>query len=466
MSKIKPSAHGFSRLVLAAVIAGLGSTVEAAAPPQARDLAFVHANVITMADATVLTDQSVLVRDGRIVSIGPTAKTSTGGLEEIDASGRYILPGLAEMHAHVPLPEDRGMPSGYRDDVLTLWVANGVTLARGMLGHSSHLALRESLANHEILGPRLYTSGPSFSGQSVTDIPGAVARLRAQQQAGYDFAKLHPGLSRAAFDAIAAEARVLDFPFGGHVPVDVGLRRALEAGQISIDHLDGYVHALVADPASHGDAMDSFFGAALVPFADATRIGELVERTRAAGAWAVPTESFIENVVGDVAELLRRLEIAYLPKPLLARYRASMEQRPRTRPEDAAAFLALRKRLILALHDGGAGLVLGSDSPQIFNVPGFAIHRELTAMVAAGLTPYEALRTGTVNPARFFGAEETLGALRVGRVADFVMLSANPLDDVAATSAIEGVMLRGRWLSREFLDAALADIRSRYAAQP
>ena len=160
--------------------------------------------------------------------------------------------------------------------------------------------------------------------------------------------------------------------------------------------------------------------------------------------------------------MTRRAEFRYLPPDLRQRY-IERQQRVASEidAETAAGFLATRKALIKALHDAGVPVLLGSDSPQTFNVPGFSIHRELESMLAAGLTPFEALATGTSAPAAFFGTSDW-GVIAPGRAADLILLTANPLLDIAATRRIEGVMVRGRWLDRAELDEGLAAIAARH----
>lgn len=394
----------------------------------------------------------------RIQSIAPSLTPQDDDVV-VDMQGGYLMPGLAEMHAHVPGP-DQG--TQYRDDVLFLWAANGITTARGMLGHPDHLALRQALARHEVLGPRLITSGPSFNGNSVSSPAQARQMAREQAAAGYDFLKIHPGLTLAEFDAMADEARRLGIRFAGHVPAEVGLRRAVAQGQATIDHLDGFIQALVPEESEPSDD-DSFFAVGLAGDVDLDRLPPLLELLRNAGVWLVPTETLIENfAVEDVESLLNRPEVAYLPPDLRERYRQALTSAS-TGPGTTQQALAVRKEIIEAAHEAGVEVLLGSDSPQIFNVPGFSIHRELDAMVQAGLTPAEALATGTTAPARHFAREDDLGALRVGLAADLVLLSADPTEDIANSRSIEGVMVRGRWLDRQALDAGLNDIRDRYA---
>src|SRR5688572_27208616 len=183
-------------------LAVLVATIVGAATPPAptQHVVFVGVNVIPMTGDIVIRDAAVLISDGRISAVGPTASIARPrDARIIDARGKYLMPGLAEMHAHVPGAQAE---AAYRDDVLFLYVANGVTLARGMLGEPMHLTMRSDLAAHRLLGPRLITSGPSLNGNSVKTAEDAVRMVREQKVAGYDFLKLHPGLKRDVFLAI------------------------------------------------------------------------------------------------------------------------------------------------------------------------------------------------------------------------------------------------------------------------
>ena len=438
------------KMIVALVAAGL-----LAVAAYGEELRLTNARVLTMGAGPTYEMRDIGVRDGTFTSDAAVPDAPT-----IDLAGMYVIPGLTEMHAHVPVP--RLDSPGYREDVLFLWVANGVTRARGMMGHPSHLELRDAIAAHEVLGPALMVSGPSFSGGSVRDVASAEQRVRDQKAAGYDFLKIHPGLSEAAFHAVAQTANEAGIAFAGHVTGAVGLLDSLEANQQTIDHLDGFVETLVA-PARLADRQGSWFGADLVADVESGRIPALVAALTASGAAVVPTETLLENVAGDLATQQAREEYAYLPGNLRQSYSRAVAGSARGfTPESAARFLDLRKRLIGAAHDAGVPVLLGSDSPQIFNTPGFSIHRELAAMVASGLTPFEAIASGSTVPAEFLGMGETWGSIRPGRDADLIVLRDDPLADIENSRSIEAVMVRGRYLAREELDAGLADIRRRY----
>ena len=419
--------------------------------------AFVNVNVIPMTTETVMYARTVIVTDGKISTIGDVDSTSLpADAVVVDGTDRYLIPGLAEMHGHVP-----GVNSQSLQRVLSLYVANGVTTVRGMLGQPSHLALRKSISDGETLGPRLITSGPSLNGRSVSSAQAATAMVEAQHAAGYDFLKIHPGLTRPEFDAMAATARRLGIPFAGHVPEDVGINRALDAGIATVDHLDGYMQALLPVNEDPSGGLGGYFGVFIADQADESKIEGIVAATAAAGVWNVPTESLFQHVTSaaiDLDEMVDWPEMVYMPAATVSQWQQAKQDLLRDPNYDAATAaraVRLRQIIINELHEAGAGLLLGSDSPQIFNVPGFAIHRELEFLVEAGLSPFEALETGTVNAALFFGEESDSGSIAPGNAADLVLLDANPLQDISNSRRVHGVMVNGLWLSRADIDDLL-----------
>jgi imidazolonepropionase-like amidohydrolase len=332
-----------------------------------------------------------------------------------------------------------------------------------MLGESWHLELRELLDRQEWAGPRLITSGPSFNGNTVTSPEQAAGRVREQAAAGYDFLKLHPGLEPEEFEAIARTASEVGIPFAGHVSFDVGLDAALRAQQATIDHLDGYAQAMVPAGSDLAGEAPSWLGLNLAPDMDPGKAPELAMSTALAGVWNVPTQSLLDTTAGTatIDALLGRPGMQFLTPGLRARWKSSVESiRSRTTPEQREAFLTARRALLVALQDSGAGLLLGSDAPQIMNVPGFSVHQELAYLVRAGLTPLQALQSGTVNVARFFGNRDK-GEIAAGYAADLILLESNPLLDIRATTGISGVMRAGTWFSREQLNRMLEQVEER-----
>ena len=424
--------------------------------------AFVDVHVVPMDRDTVLEGHTVIVQDGRITAVGPVDRTPPpAGATVVEGAGRYLMPGLAEMHGHVPGPDD----PDYVENVLFLYVSRGVTTVRGMAGDPSHLELRDRIARGELLGPTLHAAGPGFSGNNVPDPAAAERRVREQHAAGYDLLKVF-GISAEAYARMAATAHELGIPFAGHVPASVGLAGALEHRQASIDHLDRYVEFLVDEAAPDGDT--GFFGSALIDRADPARIPEAVARTREAGVWNVPTLSLVEHLASPEAPeaMARRPEMRYMPPRVVedwVRAKHQFRDRPDFQPPAARRLVEIRRQLTRALHDAGAPIALGSDAPQFFNVPGFSVHPEMEMMVAAGLTPYEVLVTGTRNPAVHFGTPSEFGTVAVGRRADLVLLDANPLEDITHAGRIAGVMVRGRWLPGEEIEERLEALAQQVA---
>jgi imidazolonepropionase-like amidohydrolase len=426
--------------------------------------AITNVTVVPMDRERRVPNQTVIVRGGRIETVGPAGRVRVpAGATRIEGRGRFLMPGLAEMHAHVP-PNPEA--TQWTQDVLFLYAANGITFARSMLGAPHHLELRAKAARGEIVSPRIYTSGPSLNGNSVASPEAGARMVREQKAAGYDFLKIHPGLDRARYDAIAAAAREVGITWGGHVPEAVGLDRALAVGQATVDHLDGYVPLLLRDGARPDNP--GLFGANLADRVDEAKIPALARRTREAGVWNVPTDSLIHHVLlptPSTDEMAARPEMKYVPREMLAQWRqarANFQAAPEYSPDKARRFVQVRARLIKALNDQGAGLLLGSDAPQWFNVPGFALHRELRYLVDAGLTPYQALATGTRNVARFLGTPDEFGTVAPGRRADLLLLEADPLADIGNLQRRAGVMLGGRWLPEREIQAGLARIAERY----
>ena len=424
-------------------------------PVGADTTVFVNVNIVPMTTEVVLSAQTVIVARGKIANIGPVESVPIPeDAQIVDGTDRFLMPGLAEMHAHVT-----GTRPAEIDRLFTLFVANGITTIRGMLGQYSHLDLRARLETGEVFGPRFITSGPSLNGRSVSSAADAARQVREQHAAGYDFIKVHPGLTAEEFAALAATANELGMPYAGHVPVAAGVREALRSHMATIDHLDGYFVALLP-PDSHGSGgFGGFFDVMLARELDSEKIAALAAATAMAGTWNVPTQVLVEQMVDgtSVTDLRNRSEMRYVPESTVNDWVVAKERQLAERgfdPETAALAIDLRRRLILALHDSGAGLLLGSDAPQIFNVPGFSAHRELDVLVAAGLTPYEALQTGTSAVAKFLGSNT--GVVAVGKEADLILLDANPLEDIRNSRRIHGVMLRGQWLPASELEQRLA----------
>ena len=408
--------------------------------------AFVDVTVVPMDQERVIERQTVLVDNGHIAAIGPVGETEIPDTStRIDGSGTFLMPGLAEMHGHFPNPNPE-IPDRWRDDLLLLYVANGVTTVRGMQGRDHHLELRNKVESREILGPKLYVASPQFRGGAglgaVRSAADAERLVREYNAAGFDLLKIQEGLRMDVYDAVAQTARAVDIEFAGHVPNEVGLFRALQAGQRTIDHMDNMLDAIEGDEA---------------------RIPEIVSATRDAGAWVIPTqvlwEVFLLAPPADQLEA-QRTEIQYVPRAIRSFWRQALERRgePAGNAEEGARRAATRRKLLRALSEGGVGILLGTDSPQIYSVPGFSIHREMRVMVESGLTPYQVLASGTRCVAEYLGTTETTGTVAVGKRADLILVNGNPLEDVANVARRAGVVVNGQWLPESQIQERLHEI--------
>ena len=414
------------------------------------DAAFVDVTLVPLDTARVLLHQTVVVRDGRIASIGPAAAVQPPpGALRIDGRGRYLMPGLVDMHVHLFDSRD-----------LLLYLANGVTTIRNLGGYAaadSILELRRQVAAGERLGPAIVTSGnwldgdPPFRNINTVLRTPAEARdeVRREKRLGYDFIKVYATLRPEVYQAIVRAAREEGIPVTGHIPGPVGLEAVLAGGQVAIDHA--------------------------APLAREGEPATVARRVRDAHVAVTTT-----LVMLDIARVLRgapeRLD-SMLARPearyLSAETRAFWRRAPfLTLPRDDTftALYADTEALVRALSDAHAQLLVGTDAGLWGNVPGWSTVREIELLVASGLTPYQALRAATVEPARFL--ERTVpgagvpGALAVGNRADLVVLEQDPLRDVAALERRVGVMVRGEWLDTGRLDALLAELAAERAREP
>ena len=422
---------------------------------------FTNANVIDVRNGQILESQQVIIDSGKIKSIQPSIEHSEDFTTQIDAKGKYLIPGLAEMHAHIPQPptsEER------IEETLFLYLSNGITTIRGMLGHPSHLALREKVEKGELVSPRIFTASPSLNGNSVPTKAEAIEKISTYKKEGYDFLKIHPGIQLDVFDQVVLTANEVGIPFAGHVPVAVGIRHALKSKYAAIDHVDGFLEGLVPESKNVDPTKNGFFGYDFTPLADLSKMDELVQMAKEHKIWIVPTQSLFERWFAPVSsdELLLQPEMKYMPTSTLADWKKRKDEYtgPNTNFDTKQwdQFTAIRRELIKKLQDGGHGMLLGSDAPQLFNVPGFSIQHEIEGMRLAGLTPLEILQSGTINPAIFFGMEGSFGEIKEGQAADMVLLNANPLENTEAFKQISGVMVQGKWLSQEMIAKKLADI--------
>ena len=414
-------------------------------------LAIVHAEVLPMNSEAVLHDHTVIVQGGRIEALGPADEVAVPqGAKMIDGRGCYLMPGLADMHVHTWFEED-----------LALFLANGVTTVRNMFGSPMHLEWRNEIEAGERLGPTIYTAGPIVDGKPpiwpgsrvATNEEEGRAAVRDQAEAGYDFIKVYNRLSLEAYQAIVIEADEIDIPVMGHVPDAVGLEEVLLAGQTTIEHLAGYESALVSADTPRGVGFLSEL--ACWEHVDPTRFAEAVQRTREAGVWNCPTIVVMCKWLNpdEIEKELARPFMRHVSEEQLAAWR----EMPRGGEAAAVARAGHEGRLLFtkALHDGGAGIVLGTDQGNPYVVAGYSVHEELAYFIEAGLTPYQALRCATRSAAECMTATDEFGSIAVGLRADLLLLEADPLADVANARKRAGLIVRGRWFPEGELQALL-----------
>ena len=419
-----------------------------------KDIAIIDVN-----NGTILDKKHIVIDSGKIKNILDSVENSNQFSLQIDGTGKFAIPGLAEMHAHIPQP-----PTSQKriEEILFLYLSNGITTIRGMLGHASHLDLREKATKNEILSPRIFTSSPSLNGNSVKTKEEAISKVTQYKKDGYDFLKIHPGIQQEVFDQLVKTADEVDMSFSGHVPVDVGIRHALDSKYASIDHIDGFLEGLVPEKENVNPNENGFFGYNFAPLADESKIDELVQLADQNEVWIVPTQSLFERWFAPITadKLLEATEMKYMNTSTLQSWKQRKAQYT-VEENQWNRFNDIRRKLLKKLQDNGGRILLGSDAPQLFNVPGFSIHHEIDGMIKAGLSPLEILQSGTINPAKFFAKEDSFGQIKEGLDADLVILDTNPLEDIKALMKINGVIIRGQWLPKEMIDKKLEEIAER-----
>ncbi len=416
--------------------------------------AFVNVTVLPMDHEGALENQTVVVSNGRILEMGSADDIDVpSSAYTIDGVGRFLMPGLAEMHGHIP-GEDH---PEYAKNVLFLYISNGVTTVRNMLGSPYHLELRDRVNAGELRGPRIFAASPWMHNDQVPENDDVRELVKEYAETGFDLIKMG-SISPDRYQVMAETAHEVGIPFAGHIPPGVDLEGAIAAGQVSIDHFDRYVEFL-ADVNS-AEVSTGFFGSSVMDQVDRSRIPLAVQKTVDSGIWNVPTLSLIEHLATTEPgeEMIEWPEMQYMPQDVLdgwVEFKNNIQARDDFQQDTAQEMVSLRQELLRELHAAGAPIALGSDAPQFFNVPGFSIHHEMRMMVDAGLTPFEVLETGTRKPAFYFGMEDDFGIVAPGMRADLILLNANPFEDIAHVKDRTGVMVNGRWFSEEAIQDEL-----------
>ena len=408
-------------------------------------MVFKNVNVIPMNTERVLKNYNIIINDGKIVKLGKAWKTRVPkNATVIDGKGKFLTPGLIDMHVHIWL-----------DDELELYLANGVTGVRDMFGNFGRLSMKKKIQEGKILGPRLYVASPIIDGDPpywdgstvITNPDDAEKYVKSYKEMGYDFIKIYEGLTNDVYDAIIEAAKKEDIPVVGHIPSSVGIEKALQAGQKSIEHLDKYtdsedLYNMTIDNNVWNCPTIVLYTNRILPLLGEKVAGIEYVDPRSVSIWGVrmglPRGSAEEYVKSN----------QYIADSLPQESIESYVERVKSIIEES-------KTVTKNLYDRGGIILLGTDTNNPFIVPGFSIHDELFNLVEAGLTPYEAIKAGTYDAAEFLNILEEAGTVEENKNADLVLLDGNPLDDIANMKKIEGVMLMGRWISKSEIDDML-----------
>ena len=452
-------------------------------------LTITHVTIIDMTGAPPRADQTIIMKKERIAAIGTSnAVAIPRGAQVLDAHGKFLIPGLVDMHVHLTAA---GEPDGSRKFVLPLLLANGITSVRDMGGYlESLIPLRHEIEEGKRLGPRIVTPGPYLDGSPPSFEPSLVVTNRVQVNEDVhqlvlrrvDFIKVQSLLSRDAYFAIAEAAKQEHIAFVGHVPDRITAAEAADAGQHSIEHLTNVLRGCSRDepklmreqlylPLKQESAPQSRerivrWRQELLDSYSPENAAALIARFREKDVWQTPTLILLKN---DAFPALENTDASdehakYVPARTLDTWRKTRSvQMQFVSPQDSqlnARLLQKSMNLVAEMQEAGVRILAGTDSPAPFVFPGSSIHDELQVLVEAGLTPLQALQSATGSPAEFLHATKDLGTIEQGKFADLVLLDANPLEDIRNTRKIRAVILRGKFLDRAALDSLLADEKS------
>ena len=448
------------------------------APSWAADpvLAFRHVNVIDATGSPVRPDMTVVVEGQRIVNLGKSGDVQIPkSAKVVDAAGKFLIPGLWDMHVHTIfgdwIPKDENI-------ILPLFVANGVTGVRDMGSDLEAVKQwRSQIAGGKLLGPRMIVAGPMLDGPTprfpssapVSDSASGRKVVDDLRNAGVDFIKIQSLVPRDGYFAAASEANKLGITFVGHVPDAVRASEASSAGQKSIEHFTGVFEgcSTIEDQLLKGRKTLGQNVATFNPERAKTLIALLAKNQ----TWQVPTLVWERGqwLVDDI-DLSQDPLIKYAPVAWKNRtwpmFKKDILETMDTDPLPVRKrFVQMELEMTLAMFRAGVPFMAGTDTAAGIHIfPGFSLHQELALFVEAGLTPMQALQTATLNPAKFLGTTADMGTVEKGKIADLVLLDANPLEDINNTRKIQAVVLAGRYFSRAQLDAMLHGVEVAAAA--
>ncbi len=474
-----------SRLALVMVFFEAGAVLlgAAVASPQ---LILTHVSVIDSTANAVRPDQSVVIINGRIAAVGPSARIKPArDARIVDGQGKFLVPGLWDMHVHIAgLNAD---PAWSKQVLLPLLLANGITGVRDMGGDlDTLLAWKREIEAGTLMGPHIVACGPFLVGSGnktaeqypIANVDEARAAVSDLKRRGAEFIKIISVASKEVFFAVADEAKKQNIPFAGHLPFQVSAQEASNAGMHSIEHLlysafslsfsskedDLRVRLIAAEEKGDSIAWEQIAHESDATY-DKEKAAQLFQTLKRNGTWVTPTLASLDITAHPEDWSADDPQLAFVPPSLAKQWRDSMQD---TEMKERAAWLARQAandwRLTGELHHAGIPLLVGSDSLDAFVIPGESLHRELGELVRAGLTPAEALSAATSGAATFLGREHDLGTIETGKIADLVLLDGSPLENIANTQRVNAVVRAGVYLDRRELDKLLTQARAAAAA--
>jgi imidazolonepropionase-like amidohydrolase len=442
----------------------------------AQTLTITHVTLIDVTNGRTQPDTTVTIDGNRITNIAPSTKNKPIAGQMVDASGQFLIPGLWDMHTHVYF--DNTAADG-TDLILPLLLANGITGVRDMGSVLDPvLHARGEIAAHRLLGPRMIVSGPMLDGpksEYKASIPiatpedgrKAVDMLRSR---GVDFIKTQSGIPREAYFAIADESKKKGIEFEGHVPDSIRAAEAVAAGQRTFEHLIGIFEASSPDEDKYLTGQKSP-GAFLATF-DPKREAAIIQLLSKNHIWQCPTLFWERGQwLVDAIDYSKDPDLAFAAHTWVTKlWPASQKSILKSLDTDPLPvrekFVNHELDIIRKLNAAHVPFLAGTDTPAGVDViPGISLHLELQRFVAAGFTPLEALQTATLNPAKFYNKLADYGPIQKGRIADLVLLKANPIEDIGNTRKICGVIADGRYLSQPALDQLRAKLKQLAAAK-
>jgi imidazolonepropionase-like amidohydrolase len=436
-----------------------------------------NANIIPMTTDTILWHQSIVIREGRILQIIPNELTpEIKGALTIDGSGKFIIPGLMDMHTHFFY--EQGDHRNTCEAELKMMLAKGITTARIQCGDSVYLHAKTMVNLGKWKGPQLFVSSPQVVGNwpwkgkvfaAICTTPDEAVKAVTQfKMQGYDEIKITFMVKAAVYDAIIQTASRLNIKVTGHVGPLAGLDKALLAKQ-QIEHMDEFIEVLLPDTSFNHGMSVSDMGIwrkpnwETVKYLDESKIPALVDKIKEAGIFVTPTNYFFVSCFGEGMSEKRikaKPDYNFIPSSIKSerwQIRDLYLQRGFSE-SDRQKYVYLREKMVEELWKAGVPLMAGSDSPEWFLVQGFALHDELIEFVKAGLSPFAALQTATINPATYLQIVDEKGSVQIGKQADFILLNKNPLENIKHTKDIWAVFCNEEYYEDAQINRILKDV--------